>query len=135
MLQEAQLELQQYFMQYGYDFMFIDVNLNCTFDPFIDPYLFECMNREIDECHKLSEACFVLVWVFFSFFMIIDQNFLKINLIKKALVGNKYGATPLPLEISKNEYENIRKGSSNSGTDIRLFIFSTKNTITGASFQ
>jgi hypothetical protein len=48
--------------------------------------------------------------------MSVYQIFLIIYQIKKALVGNKYGSTPLPLEISKNEYENIRKGSSNSGT-------------------
>lgn len=48
-------------MQFGYDFLFVDVNLNYDFDPFIDPYLFECMTRELDECYRLSDACFFLV--------------------------------------------------------------------------
>ena len=61
LLQEAQPELQQYFMQFGYDFLFVDVNLNYEFDPFMDPFLFECMCKEVKEASQLSEACFFLV--------------------------------------------------------------------------
>jgi hypothetical protein len=61
LLQEAQPELQQYFMQFGYDFLFVEVNLNHEFDPLLDPFLFECMRKELKEAHETSEACFLLV--------------------------------------------------------------------------
>jgi hypothetical protein len=61
LLQEVQPELQQYFMQFGYDFMFMDLNLNFDFDPFLDPYLFEACLKELDECFKRSDGCFFLV--------------------------------------------------------------------------
>ena len=48
-------------MQYGYDLHFVDVNLNYDFDPILDPFLFESMKREIEECMKMSEACFFIV--------------------------------------------------------------------------
>lgn len=92
-MQETQPELQQYFMQYGYDFSFVNVNLNCDFDPFMDPYMFECMNKELEDSYRCSEACFFL-----------------------GLIGDKYGLTPLPLEMSKSEYENIKKSASSFGT-------------------
>ena len=61
LIQEAQIELQQHYLQYGYDLYFIDVNLNYDLDPFIDPYLFQSMVNEIDECSRFSDACFFLV--------------------------------------------------------------------------
>ena len=61
LIKEAQLELQQYFLEHGYDLYFIDVNLNYDLDPFIDPYLFQSMLNEIEECSKISDACFFLV--------------------------------------------------------------------------
>ena len=61
LLQEAQPELQQYFMQFGYDFLFVEVNLNHEFDPLLDPFLFECMRKELKEAYETSEACFLLV--------------------------------------------------------------------------
>ena len=65
LVKEAQTELQQYFLEYGYDLFFIDVNLNYDLDPFIDPYLFESMLHEVDECGKASDGCFFLVNNFF----------------------------------------------------------------------
>ena len=67
-------------MQHGYDFSFVNVNLNCNFDPFIDPYMFECLNKELDECFRVSEACFFLVRFFIT---------LKVALITSLLIEIK----------------------------------------------
>lgn len=61
LLQETQPELQQYFLQYGYDVFFVDLNLNYDYDPFVDPYAFQCMLSEIEEASKCSDAIFFLV--------------------------------------------------------------------------
>lgn len=61
LLQETQPELQQYFLQYGYDLFFVDLNLNYDHDPFVDPYAFQCMLSEIEEASKCSDAIFFLV--------------------------------------------------------------------------
>jgi hypothetical protein len=70
LLEETQLELQQYFMQFGYDFMFVDININADYDPFIDPYLFNHLLSEIDDASRISEACFFVV----SFFSISSMS-------------------------------------------------------------
>lgn len=85
MLQESQPELQQYFLQLGYDVLFVDVNLNYDFDPFVDPYMFQCIMKEIEECYRSSDGVFML-----------------------ALVGNKYGSVAVPLELGKMEFDSIR---------------------------
>ncbi len=99
-MQEIQTELQHYFLKLGYDFQFVDFTLNYEFDPFIDPFLFEYLKNELNESFELSEGCFFL-----------------------ALLGNKYGTAPLPLEISQDDYDIIKTTSlsSNLGKVI-LFI-------------
>jgi hypothetical protein len=84
-------------MQMGYDLHFVDVNLNGDYDSFIDPLLFDSMLKEINECAKYSEACFLLV-----------------------LVGNKYGMTPLPLELSKTDYAHVFNMAANLGIGRRI---------------
>lgn len=60
-------------MQFGYDFHFVDCNLNFDFDPFIEPYLFEYIKNELDDCFETSEACFVIV----SYFLLYSSQFEK----------------------------------------------------------
>ena len=57
-------------MQFGYDFLFVDVNLNYDFDSILDPYLFECMRQEVKEASETSEACYFLV----SFCFVYEPN-------------------------------------------------------------
>jgi len=60
----------------------------------------------------------LLFGLFLFFFSSVDALFISKNLplLKiKVLCGNKYGTTPLPLEITQKEFENVRKSVSNSG--------------------
>ncbi len=41
-------------------------------------------------------------------------------LFVKALLGNKYGVTPLPSEISQTQYETIRSLSSSQGIGFKV---------------
>ena len=72
-------ELQQYFMQYGYDFSFVDFNLNLEFDPFLDPNLFDCMLNELDDCYRVSDGCFFLVRAKLIY-LFLKANKFKVNI-------------------------------------------------------
>ena len=61
LLTETQLELQEEFIQYGYDLQFIDFNLNLNFDPCKDPFFFASLLKEIDDCSASSEGVFFIV--------------------------------------------------------------------------
>ena len=61
LLQDSLPELQQYFMQFGYDFQFVDYNLNLDYNPFIDPHLFATINKELEDCVQYSNAAVCLV--------------------------------------------------------------------------
>ncbi len=98
LLHEVQLELQQYFMRFGYDFLFVDINLNYEFDTYLDPYLFQYIKNELNECCELFEACFFLL-----------------------LNGNKYGFAPLPIEINQIDYELIKSSALSLNLDFEFF--------------
>ena len=61
LLTETQQELQEQFIQYGYDLQFIDYNLNLNYDPCKDPYCFASLLKEIEDCSANSEAVFFIV--------------------------------------------------------------------------
>lgn len=98
LLHEVQSELQQYFMRFGYDFLFVDINLNYEFDTYLDPYLFQYVKNELEQCCELFDACFFLL-----------------------LSGNKYGFMPLPIEISQVDYEIIKASALNLNLDFEFF--------------
>ncbi len=110
-------------MQFGYDFHFIDFNFNNEDDSYLDPYFFEYIKNELDECYEYSDACFFMVRYLKHYFANSNKSFLKAKFFFKSLIGNKYGYSPLPIEINHVDYELIKQASLN----LKIGKFKLKN--------
>lgn len=94
---ETRAELQQYFLEYGYNLQFIDINLNINYNPLIDAKLFKYLLKELDDCIQYSDSCVFIL-----------------------LLGDKYGHAPLPYEIEQAEFALIRSSAVESYLDVSL---------------
>ena len=83
MLTECQQELQEQFIQYGYDLQFVDINFNVNYDSCKDPYLFASLLKEIEDCSSVSDAVFFLV----SFFFYETKMLLELVLLLMKIIG------------------------------------------------
>ncbi|KAL5018424.1 hypothetical protein ScPMuIL_004146 [Solemya velum] len=90
-------DLQHHFHQYGLDVIWVDPHHGVDNDHVFDHEAFHRHVSEISECHNQSIGPFFL-----------------------CLLGNKYGACPLPYALDEKEFKHIRNEAFDGGKDIKL---------------
>uniref|UniRef100_A0A914UU80 NWD1/2-like winged helix-turn-helix domain-containing protein n=1 Tax=Plectus sambesii TaxID=2011161 RepID=A0A914UU80_9BILA len=90
-------ELQQFCLNYGAELFVIDPFQSSDKDLTDDPFLLQTLLTEIDQCRQLSAGLFFI-----------------------CLLGDKYGASSLPIDIRVDEYNHIRTAAFEASKDVRM---------------